>query len=177
MARKRKKGTDKEEFVEFIKNQININLSNDKKDRLNQKKNYLYTEIPSDKKTMIMSYFNRLGITPEKHIGDNYWIPLNKNLINKAIKTNDSKYDFENKDKPSATEALKTFTIVDNNNPERTVKVQAKDLNEAKSKGASELKTTNIRTYESSNKVEALKEELGKKRGRIKKEKYGLDRS
>jgi uncharacterized protein (DUF2249 family) len=77
------------------------------------------------------------------------------------------------KEKPSATEALKTealktFTIVDNNNPERTVKVQAKDLNEAKSKGASELKTTNIRTYESSNKVEALKDELGKKKGESK---------
>lgn len=70
--------------------------------------------------------------------------------------------------KPSATEALKTFTIVDNNNPERTVKVQAKDENEAKDKGASELKTTNIRTYESSSKVEALKEELGKKKGESK---------
>jgi len=71
---------------------------------------------------------------------------------------------FFNSQKPSATEALKTFTIVDNNNPERTVKVQAKDENEAKDKGASELKTTNIRTYESSNKVEALKDELGKKK-------------
>lgn len=73
------------------------------------------------------------------------------------------------------TEILKNFTIVDNDNPSRTVKIKAKDLNEAKSKGASELKTTNIRTYESSSKVEALKEELGKKKGDgTKKEDYSI---
>jgi len=93
-----------------------------------------------------------------------------KDSSGKVFETTFSKFEKENPSvfKPSATEALKTFTIVDNNNPERTVKVQAKDENEAKDKGASELKTTNIRTYESSNKVEALKEELGKKKGESK---------
>ena len=45
-------------------------------------------------------------------------------------------------------ENLKTYTIVDNDNPSRTTKVKASNDNEAKDKGASYLKTTNIRIYE-----------------------------
>jgi hypothetical protein len=86
----RKKGSDKQEFVDSIKNYIGINLPNDKNDRLNRRKNYLYTEIPEDRKTPVMSRLNELGITPEKHIGNKYWLPLNKEIIDRAVKINDT---------------------------------------------------------------------------------------
>lgn len=50
--------------------------------------------------------------------------------------------------KADKSKGLKNFTIVDNNNPSRVIQIKAKDINEAKDKGASELKTHNIRTYE-----------------------------
>jgi Rps23 Pro-64 3,4-dihydroxylase Tpa1-like proline 4-hydroxylase len=94
---KRKVGSKKEEFVQFIKNQIGVDLQNDENYLLNKKRDYLYTEIPSNRKTMIMSYLNKIGINPESHIKDNYWIPLSKEVIDKAIKSNDKTYDFEKK--------------------------------------------------------------------------------
>jgi len=37
-----------------------------------------------------MSYLNKIGITPEKHMKDNYWIPLkDPNVVQKIITTND----------------------------------------------------------------------------------------
>ena len=66
-----------------------------------------------------------------------------------------NKFSEKKSDKSSASagatkEGLKEFTIVDNDNPSRSVKIKAKDKNDAMDRGASELKTMNIRTYEKS---------------------------
>jgi hypothetical protein len=57
---------------------------------------------------------------------------------------------------------MKKYTIVDNDRPSRKVIVTAEDENSAKDKGASELKTHNIRVYQRKVKEEDATMQFGK---------------
>lgn len=69
-----KKFKNKQELVDFIKHQLNVELPNDPKESLNQKRNILYTEIPRDKETPIFSLLTKYGIRYEQHLKGYYWI-------------------------------------------------------------------------------------------------------
>lgn len=65
---------NKNELVDFVKTQLNVELENDLADRLNQKRNILYTEIPKNKETPIFSLLTKYGIRYEKHMKEYFWI-------------------------------------------------------------------------------------------------------
>ena len=67
---------NKQDIVDFVKDQLNIELVNDPNNRLNRKRNVLYTFLPDSSRTTIqfLSLMRQKGLRVEKHIGDNYWI-------------------------------------------------------------------------------------------------------
>ncbi len=67
---------DKQGIVDFVKHQLDIDLVNDPKDRLNQKRNILYTYIPHSSRNTyrLLSLLKQKGLRVEKHIDDYYWI-------------------------------------------------------------------------------------------------------
>jgi hypothetical protein len=65
---------NKDELIQFVKEQTNILLPKDKDDRINNKRNILYTEIRLSDKIMVLSLLNKHGIGYEQHIGNNYFI-------------------------------------------------------------------------------------------------------
>ena len=66
----------KQDIVDFIKHQLNIELPNDPTNRLNKKRNILYTTIPDASQTTyhVLDTLRKKGLRVEKHIGDSYWI-------------------------------------------------------------------------------------------------------
>lgn len=87
------KGTKKDEFVRFIKNQLNIDLKNEKNDSLNKKRDRLYTEIPQDAgdRARFLSLLSEYKIPIEDHIRSKglVWIPLkDKNTMDKIVESN-----------------------------------------------------------------------------------------
>lgn len=68
---------NKKELVDFIKNQINVELVNDPTNRLNQKRKILYTEIDKYKETLIFSTLHQFGLKAEHHMKQSYWIRFN----------------------------------------------------------------------------------------------------
>jgi len=64
---------NKKELLAFIKKQTNIELKNEDI-LLNKKRNALYTEIPKNKKTFLLSFMHEKGIKYSYHVDDYYWI-------------------------------------------------------------------------------------------------------
>lgn len=65
---------NKKEFVQFINEQINVQISNDTNDILNGKRNILHTEIDRVNKNKFLSLLNKFGIRYESHIDNYYFI-------------------------------------------------------------------------------------------------------
>ena len=65
---------NKAELIQFVKNQTNIELSNDKKDILNNKRNYLHTKIDNKCKIAVLSLLNKYNIHYESHLSDYYLV-------------------------------------------------------------------------------------------------------
>lgn len=66
----------KDSLIEFIKQQTNVELKNDKSDSMNSKRNVLYTQISRDNKNTVLSLLNKKGIRADNHIKDYYFITL-----------------------------------------------------------------------------------------------------
>lgn len=64
----------KEKLINFIKTQINVELENNINDRLNQKRNILYTKISKNCQCQVLSLLNKYNIRCEEHHKDYFWI-------------------------------------------------------------------------------------------------------
>ena len=64
---------NKKELLAYVKKQTNIELKNEDI-LLNKKRNMLYTEIPKNRKTFLLSFLNEKGIKYSYHVDDYYWI-------------------------------------------------------------------------------------------------------
>jgi hypothetical protein len=64
---------NKSELIDYVKKQTNIELKNEDI-LLNKKRNILYTEIPKNRKTFLLSFLNEKGIKYIYHVDDYYWI-------------------------------------------------------------------------------------------------------
>jgi hypothetical protein len=67
---------NKNELIDFVKTQLKVELVNDPNDRLNQKRNVLYTEIPKERELPVFSLLTKYGIRYEQHMKGYYWIFL-----------------------------------------------------------------------------------------------------
>lgn len=65
---------NKQEFIEFIKHQTNIELQNDGNSSLNRKRNILYTKIDYTSGYQIIPILKKLNIRHEEHMDGYYWI-------------------------------------------------------------------------------------------------------
>jgi len=64
---------NKSELIDYVKKQTNIELKNENI-LLNKKRNALYTEIPKNRKTFLLSFMHEKGIKYSYHVDDYYWI-------------------------------------------------------------------------------------------------------
>ena len=67
---------NKEQLVNFVKQQTGVTLSNDKTDVLNKKRKSLYTQISRTDYNKVASLLNKNGFHIEGHVKDSYWIHL-----------------------------------------------------------------------------------------------------
>lgn len=67
---------NKQDIVDFVKEQLNVELVNDPNDRLNRKRNILYTSIPNPARNTyrVLSLLKQKGLRVEEHLNDYYWI-------------------------------------------------------------------------------------------------------
>ena len=66
----------KEKFVQRIKEQLNVDLTNDKEDIFNKKRDILYTEIEHRSQDIVLEYLIKNNIVYNKHYKDYFWIYL-----------------------------------------------------------------------------------------------------
>jgi hypothetical protein len=73
---KENKIKNKQDIVDFVKHQLNIELVNDPNDRLNQKRNILYTYIPNPylNTNSVLYLLYTEGLRYEQHMKNYYWI-------------------------------------------------------------------------------------------------------
>jgi len=64
---------NKSELIDYVKKQTNIELKNEDV-LLNKKRNILYTEIPKNRKTFLLSFLSEKGIKYNYHVDNYYWI-------------------------------------------------------------------------------------------------------
>jgi len=64
----------KADFVQFIKEQINIEITNDETDSLNGKKNVIYTKIPDMKERLVLSLLAEYNVKIVEHRNNYYWM-------------------------------------------------------------------------------------------------------
>ena len=64
----------KDKFIKFIKEQLNIELKNDKNNLFNKKQKILYCEIKKEDKNKLLSFLEKHTFQYEHHIGYCYWI-------------------------------------------------------------------------------------------------------
>lgn len=67
----------KNKFIDFIKEQLNIDLINDKDNIFNKKRNILYCEVKKQDESKLLIFLKKQNIQYENHIGGNYWIWVN----------------------------------------------------------------------------------------------------
>lgn len=67
----------KQDIVNFIRHQTNVELENDPENILNKKRKYLYTSISVKDSYAVFGVLHKYGIRYEKHLNDNYWICTN----------------------------------------------------------------------------------------------------
>jgi len=65
---------NKQDIVDFVKHQSNIELINDPTNILNKKRNILYTQITDRNAYTVFPLLRKKGLRYEKHIKDYYWI-------------------------------------------------------------------------------------------------------
>jgi hypothetical protein len=70
-----KKFKNKNELIEFVKHQLNIELKNEDTS-LNKMKKVLYTEIKRNIKNPVLMLLNKYKIRYEEHSNDYYYIYL-----------------------------------------------------------------------------------------------------
>lgn len=68
---------NKEEFIKFVKEQINIKIEKANED-LNDKEHILYVKLSKNNKYDILNLLNKYNIRHEEHLNDKYWIWINK---------------------------------------------------------------------------------------------------
>lgn len=68
--------TKKEQFIQTIKHQFNIELENDKDDIFNQKRNILYTKIEKRNERVVLNYLIKNNYIYNQHLNGYYWIYL-----------------------------------------------------------------------------------------------------
>lgn len=64
---------NKADFVQFIKEQINIEITNEA-DSFNNKKDILYTRIPHRKERLVLSLLAEYNVKTCEHKNNCYWI-------------------------------------------------------------------------------------------------------
>jgi hypothetical protein len=64
----------KQDLIEFVKKQVNIELSNDSSDILNKNKKILYTQINRTNAYAILPILIKYRIRYKPHVKDNYFI-------------------------------------------------------------------------------------------------------
>jgi hypothetical protein len=67
---------NKDELIQYVKQQSGTTLLNDKTDILNNKRYILHTDIKREDKNDILSLFIQRGIRYEQHLIDSYFIFL-----------------------------------------------------------------------------------------------------
>ena len=66
----------KEKLIQIIKQQLNVELENDKDNIFNQKRNFLYTKIEKQNKRSVLNYLEKHNVLYNQHLKDYYWIYL-----------------------------------------------------------------------------------------------------
>ena len=64
----------KYKFIKYIKEQLNIELKNDRNNIFNNKRKILYCEIKKEEKNNFLSFLEKHNFKYEHHIGYNYWV-------------------------------------------------------------------------------------------------------
>lgn len=67
---------NKQELVNFVKEQCGVVLENNENYTLNKHPDFLYTEIPKTHKNQILSLFRKKNIQTNEHLNGKYWIYL-----------------------------------------------------------------------------------------------------
>ena len=65
---------NKQELINYIANQLNITLENNKNNILNNKKKILHTTIRRNHRNTVLSLLNKKNIRYEHHTQDDYFI-------------------------------------------------------------------------------------------------------
>ncbi|MBC2576558.1 hypothetical protein [Peptostreptococcus canis] len=65
---------NKQELVDFVKNQVNIELENDKENFLNKKRKILYTKISDEDAYLVIPLFKKYGIAHERHYRERWFV-------------------------------------------------------------------------------------------------------
>jgi hypothetical protein len=65
---------NKQELINFVKTQVNVELNNEINGILNKKRKILYTQIDMRSKYSVLPLLEKYGIRYETHLKDNYWI-------------------------------------------------------------------------------------------------------
>jgi len=64
---------NKNDFVSFIKEQLNIDIISDE-NQFNNKRNMLYAEISQKNQLSLFSLLRKNGVRYENHINNKFWI-------------------------------------------------------------------------------------------------------
>lgn len=76
-AEKKKEFNSKQELIDFVKHQTNIELKDDKSERLNNQQDVLYARLPGKSdNNAVLSLLDKYGIRHEEHLNNGYWIWL-----------------------------------------------------------------------------------------------------
>jgi hypothetical protein len=66
--------TKKEQFVNSIRHQLNVEITNDKDHCLNRNRNILYTQITGVYRNAVIRIMNERGMRHETHMKDYVWV-------------------------------------------------------------------------------------------------------
>lgn len=66
----------KQEFVDFIKKQLNVELENDKDEYFNRHRKILYTTIKREDQVKVLCLLNEKKIKHLSHLDNKFWIYL-----------------------------------------------------------------------------------------------------
>lgn len=66
----------KEEFIQRVKHQLNVELENDKDNIWNKKRNILYTRIPKEHERAVLQWLEKKRFIYNEHLMGYYWINL-----------------------------------------------------------------------------------------------------
>ena len=70
---------NKNDFIEFVQQQTNVKLENDKTDALNKKRNVLYTKVEKKNRLCVLGLMNKNSVRLEEHMKGYYWVYYKEN--------------------------------------------------------------------------------------------------